>query len=203
MSKYRPLETLLGFYAFGNEYTVFAGKPGVHAHYTAVHESTHAILGCATSFGIFQKFIAYLSNAGPPAISAVAGEMLSISIDQVRSVHEATATFAEFMAAHTANYSGLPDMERGLPLEYREWRAIYDDVFQPSIPHRARWYLADHLSRSALDTAILSDYADLSDEKIGAFSAYLGEPENSPEIRLSAILDHVKRADQEIGRAHV
>jgi hypothetical protein len=27
VSKYRPLETMLGFCAFGNEYTVLAGKP--------------------------------------------------------------------------------------------------------------------------------------------------------------------------------
>lgn len=194
---YRPLEEVLGYYDYGDSYTVFAGTSYGHQVYTAIHESTHAILGWSSSSGVFQKLLAYLAERGPPTLSSIAKELLSISINDVRELHEATATYAEFIAARADGYIGLPDMEKHLPEEYRNWRGLYDNAFHECVPLRARGLLATHISRCALDTEILRDYSDLSPKKIRDFSTYLKLPNKSPGTRFIFLLDHIKTHDQQ------
>jgi hypothetical protein len=118
---------------FANPYTVFATQSYKHQAYTAVHEHTHALIGWGSSFGLFQKLVAYLAQFGPPALSSKAKPLLSISIDDVE-LHEATATYAEFAVAVEDGYVGLPHMENHLPKEYRNWRASMMTQFSNVYP---------------------------------------------------------------------
>lgn len=193
---YRPLEAVLGYYDLGNYYTVFASGSYQHQTYTAVHENTHAIIGWSSSFGLFQSFLAYLAQYGPPTLSSIATDLLSISIDDVRELHEATATYAEFAVALKDKYVGLPDMERNLPEEYRNWRALYDDVFQECVPLRARRILAVDIARCAMETEILRDYKEISQTTIREFRIYLKAADKSPRIRFRRLLNYIKKRDQ-------
>lgn len=191
---HRPLEEVLaGYYDFGNNYFICLDPQSNHKPYTAVHERTHINLGTSTNMGLFQQalkhFVDYQGYDKTPHFLI---DIFNHTMNHVRDVHEAAATYAAFCTAVYHNYNGLSDMERTLPSDYKQWKRTFDDFFPNSIPVWARGQLAYHISRYAMNNTILIDYETLSYEKINNFSQYIAKAANSPNNRLNKIMSTIE-----------
>ena len=193
-SIYKPLEEVLaGYYDFGNNYFICLDPQSNHKLYTAVHERTHINLGTSTNMGLFQQALKHFADyqgydKTPPFLI----DIYNHSLNHVRDVHEAAATYAEFCTAMHDNYNGLSDMEKTLPPDYKQWKKTFDEFFPNNIPFWARGHLAYHISRYAMNNSILIDYETLSYEKISHFSEYIADAVNSPNKRLKTIMQAIE-----------
>lgn len=189
-SIHRPLEEVLaGYYDFGNNYFICLDPQSNHKLYTAVHERTHINLGTSTNMGLFQQALKHFDDfqgykKTPPFLI----DIYNHTLNHVRDVHEAAATYTEFCTAMHDNYIGLSDMEMTLPPDYKQWKKTFDEFFPHSIPFWARGHLAYHIARYAMNNTILIDYETLSYEKIDHFSEYIANAMNSPNKRLNTIM---------------
>ena len=191
---YKPFEQVLaGYYEFGNNYFVVLDSTMKHRVFTSIHERIHINIGSSTTMGMFQQLLhSLLTFTKYDAKPAFVESMHRDCLQEVRTLHEAAATYDEFCSAKHYNYAGLDDMEKLLPLEYKRYRAIFQDFFPEEIPVWARGNLGYHLARFAMNNPILRDYCVLSNPLIDTFHDYITREDISPNVRLLTILNKIE-----------
>ncbi len=188
MNYYKPLkEQLAGFYQFGSEYYVIEDENDYRAELTAIHERTHANLGVATSFGIFQQILFRINSELKDSHEKYFANMFfEFSLNNVINCHESAATFHEFSCAKHDKFSGIELMELELPVEYKKWKQIYSDLFNNCTEFEpyAQGVLGYHISRKCMDTNILKDIKHFQTLEAGEeyFRSNLNSPDRRQEI---------------------
>jgi hypothetical protein len=184
------LETLQGYYDFGETYNIVSPYQTQNARValTEVHESTHHWVCSATSFGHFQKLLAILSrDEGVP--SGLRSSMWS-AVTETTAVswfaHEGVATAAELVQAIMSGE--LQYFESSLPPRYRKaveplWIALH----LAELPIFVAPPFVNGIALAVFNTTILGDLNAPSSIVDADFRQYFASDDRSPDKRLEMI----------------
>lgn len=182
-------EDVLGWYNLGGTAYV---KLDIAEDSTALasvinHETTHHILAATTSYGWLQQAVeAYTDNPFASQDNKLLDQCRDLLFAASRLPQEAAAT-----------YCGLAELQGGkLDASVAVLPPFYQSAFhllEAVLPRNAldplvRVRAARAIVCRALQTSIVQDWSACGLHELGNLAAYLAEPRNSPEQRLSLIL---------------
>ncbi|MFG2785955.1 hypothetical protein ACGFY7_50110 [Streptomyces prunicolor] len=162
------------------------------------HEATHHLLSATTPYGLIQQCIEnYLDEPWATQENEPLHHCRNLLFAASRLSQEAAAT-----------YCGLADLEgealtaaiAALPPYYLSAYGLIESI----LPHNeldvmSRFRTARAIACRALQTSIMRDWIPCKLHKIDNLSAYLAQPENSPDERLRAILGELaKRSTEQV-----